>query len=178
MPNWVRHNLTITGLEGERKRFMAECFTDSEEGPQFDFDRLIPQPAHIKASTFGRGPIGDPSDTTGDFHGTPAVTVGREPGFPAWYEWRCEFWGDKWNATTDGLKVFDDKIELHFSTAWAIPGPILDAIAERFPKLRIEGSISEGMMNFGGDIVIEGGKIDYTDLSDEIQAAFVAACSD
>lgn len=44
-------------------------------------------------------------------------------------------------------------------------------IAERFPRLRIEGTIEERMMNFGGDVVIAAGEIDYIDRSEEIHAA-------
>lgn len=79
MPNYVSHHLTITGPEEERNRFMAECFTDSDRGPQFDFDRLIPQPGHIKeslkrGSTFNNGD----ERNAGDLQLAP----GLETGFP------------------------------------------------------------------------------------------------
>ena len=51
MPNWVRHDLKITGAELELERFMDACFTTMDGEQRFDFDKLIPQPEHIKAST-------------------------------------------------------------------------------------------------------------------------------
>ena len=48
MPNWVNHNLTITGPETERKRFMAECFSQANDETNFDFDKLVPEPEHIE----------------------------------------------------------------------------------------------------------------------------------
>ena len=40
MPNYVHHQLTITGPETERERFMAECFSKTDDETDFDFDKL------------------------------------------------------------------------------------------------------------------------------------------
>ena len=88
MPNYVHHSLTITGPADERERFMRECFTETEKGPQLDFNKLIPEPAEIAASK------GDP--TIFNTEGCD-LTIGgsRSAEFPAWYEWRCRHWGTK-----------------------------------------------------------------------------------
>jgi Ferredoxin-like domain in Api92-like protein len=99
-----------------------------------------------------------------------------EQALPDWYKWRCENWGDKWNAETDRLEKEGNKILLSFSTAWSIPAPIFERLSERFPELKIEGTIREGMMNFGGDLVIHNGEIHYNDCSKEIQAEYVTIC--
>ena len=46
MPNWVRHDLKITGPEAERTRFVAECFSKTDDGVELDFNKLIPEPEH------------------------------------------------------------------------------------------------------------------------------------
>jgi hypothetical protein len=128
MPNWVHHHLTITGPAEERERFLQECFTASGEGPELDFNKLIPMPEDVKAST-------------------------KEPGpcFPAhslWYDWCCDNWGTKWNASGGGITKEGDSLYLSFDTAWAPPEPIFHEIATRYPSLSFAGNILEEMGHF------------------------------
>lgn len=58
-----------------------------------------------------------------------------ETGYPSWYEWRCEHWGTKWDATdceilneADGLVVFQ------FDTAWGPPLVALGHLSKLFPN--------------------------------------------
>jgi hypothetical protein len=164
MPNYVHHNFTITGPKEERDRFMAECFTmDDKEGLQLDFTKLVPEPnweentnsAFVKEDT-RRGDL--------------TVKSGADFSFPDWYEWRCVHWGTKWNACSTGVDVQADEIGLSFDTAWSVPGPIIEQLAERFPRLRFEGTYIEEMQSFGGDIIIHDGEIDHNDRSEEIRA--------
>jgi hypothetical protein len=145
MPNWVHHFLIITGLKAERERFIAECFTANSDGMNLDFDKLIPQPEHIKESTKGLTNFAD-EPGSGDL----LLRVGNTPGFPAWYEWCCENWGTKWNACYTSVKLESEAITLSFDTAWSPPMPIFDELARRFPQLKIEGYFIEEMHHFGG----------------------------
>src|SRR5689334_17510205 len=111
MPNWVLNDLTITGPETELDRFMAECFT----GPRFDFDKLIPMPATLKGWRPRRS------------------LREAERSFPDWYLWSVENWGTKWNAHYTAFALRDDgvrTIKLSFDTAWSIPWPIYQKLAE------------------------------------------------
>lgn len=92
--------------------------------------------------------------------------------FPHWYEWNVAHWGDEWNACYTEISQKGEAIKLSFATAWSIPWPIFEELVERFPKLTIEGSICEGMYNFGGDIRCQGGEIEYNDKSEEIQVEY------
>lgn len=65
----------------------------------------------------------------------------------SWYEWRSEHWGTKWDAYD-----FDDTPEenpssglweLSFYTAWAPPAPVIYAMQQQHPELRIELRFSE-----------------------------------
>jgi hypothetical protein len=154
MPNWVHHKLTITGPEIERERFMAECFSKDDEGVRFDFNKLIPQPDEIRRN---RGVVDDPADD-----------------FPAWYRWCCENWGTKWNACRTTIVRKSDAIDLLFDT-WSPPIPNFNAVAARFPKLRIEGSFTEEMGDFGADVLCQNGNVEFEDRTEEVRRAFEAA---
>jgi hypothetical protein len=155
MPNWVEHELKITGPEAELNRFLAECLSEGKRG-QRRFDTLIPMPAEIRDSTDGGGKNLDGSIRFAD-----------------WYMWCCANWGTKWNACHTEVALVGNgskAVRLRFDTAWSIPWPIYEALAERFPLLTIDGEIVELMMEFGGHICCHSGNIDYQDKSEQIKA--------
>lgn len=156
MPNWVHHNLTITGPEIERESFLAECFNAAD----LDFEKLIPQPEHIKDEVEVEIPF------RGDISGSK---------FPAWYEWCCKNWGTKWNACHTEVSREGEAIRLFFNTAWSPPIPIFNEVARRFPNLKIEGEYIDEMYNFGGNILCQNGKVEFEDRSEEIWRSFETA---
>ena len=101
--------------------------------------------------------------------------------FPDWYNWRCEHWGDKWNAQdTKVSRLESGAIELKFDTAWSPPVPIFEAIAERFPELEITGDFIDGQYNWSGEVHIVAGDVrlkDTTEENDEI-AHYRAVCDE
>lgn len=45
MPNWVKHNFTVTGPSAVIAAFIAECFTRNEDSSlRLDFEKVIPYP--------------------------------------------------------------------------------------------------------------------------------------
>ena len=58
MPNHVFHTLKIDGPEAERERFLSECFTEG----QFDFNKLVPEPEHIRESRARPSGVINPAD--------------------------------------------------------------------------------------------------------------------
>ncbi len=74
-----------------------------------------------------------------------------EAGFNmAGYDWQCDKWGTKWGAYDfdyDRLGEYEPgksrHIDYKFDTAWAPPIPVLNALAARFPELRIYFSYGE-----------------------------------
>jgi hypothetical protein len=52
---------------------------------------------------------------------------------------------------------------LSFQTAYTIPQPIICEVAERFPRLKIEGTVFEDMGQFRGRIYCHEGEADYED---------------
>ena len=47
-------------------------------------------------------------------------------GFEDWYDWCCEYWGTKWNASN--CEIHDDN-SFFFDTPWAPPEPVLKKMA-------------------------------------------------
>lgn len=55
-------------------------------------------------------------------------------GATTWYDWSIKNWGTKWNSY-DAWKGDDHGFQ--FSTAWSAPHPVLDALAKKYPDVRI-----------------------------------------
>ena len=55
-------------------------------------------------------------------------------GATTWYDWSIKNWGTKWNSY-DSWKGDDHGFQ--FSTAWSAPHPVLDALAKKYPDVRI-----------------------------------------
>ena len=157
---YYHHRLTITGPETERHFFCLDCFSqDDTNRTNFDFDKLIPQPEHIKES---------------------ARTNYQDDGanLPDWYVWRCQNWGTGRNACGTEVAREGAATLLSFDTAWALPVPIFDELARRFPNLRIEGTWTETDYRYGGDLLCQNGKVEFEDKSEEIRAMFEAFMND
>ncbi len=59
-------------------------------------------------------------------------------GAPTWYEWSVKHWGTKWNAySITGGRTQSYEAVIHFETAWSPPMPVLDKLAEMFPKAHL-----------------------------------------
>ena len=153
------HHLTITGPEIEKGCFLA-CFSQDDTGrTNFDFDKLIPQPEHIKEN---------------------ARTNYQDDGvnLPDWYVWRCQNWGTGRNACCTELTSKGAAILLVFYTEFQPPVPIFEELARRFPNLRIEGTWTETDYRYGGDLLCQNGKAEFEDKSEEIRAMFEAFMND
>lgn len=55
-------------------------------------------------------------------------------GADSWYDWCCENWGTKWNASD--TYIIDDN-EIEFSTAWSCPVNILKELSKQFSGVEI-----------------------------------------
>jgi len=120
---------------------------------RFDFQKLIPMPDHIE-----RGNLS-------------LEQIEKNPN--NWYDWSYANWGTKWNACDTTLRQEGEKIFLSFDTASSVPEPIFKEIAKRFPQLTIEGTYTDDMLNFGGDVRCRDGNVGYNDRTAEIEANLV-----
>lgn len=55
-------------------------------------------------------------------------------GADSWYDWCCENWGTKWNASD--TYIIDDN-EIEFSTAWSCPVNIFKELSKQFSGVEI-----------------------------------------
>lgn len=101
----------------------------------FCFHKIIPVPASILAQTYDK----------------------------AGYDWQSDNWGTKWGAYSIDEDRADDfelgvseHITYQFDTAWAPPMPVLQALAARFPELRIYHTYGEEMPTRGRGYWVSG----------------------
>ena len=67
------------------------------------------------------------------------LTNKQKYGYTTWYDWCCDKWGTKWNACDEHWEGND----LQFSTAWSMPEPVFEKLAELFPGVTIEVSFAD-----------------------------------
>lgn len=81
---------------------------------------------------------------------------------PDWYNWRCLFWGTKWDAydQKEIHKEINDKGELivqySFNTAWSPPYAWLASVAKKFPNTNLS-------LYWSDEDIPQSGWIRYTD---------------
>jgi len=99
----------------------------------------------------------------------------KETGHPSWYEWSVEHWGTKWNAYSlrRVARVSPTELTFMFDTAWSVPKPVLDKLAELFPSLTIRTASWDEGGNFAatGKWVDGEGSLDFTEATDEMHMA-------
>ena len=95
-----------------------------EKIKSFDFNALIPMPAHqpdlTKPNPFWKG---DVSSETEEAFGKSRTGL----------DWSRFNWGTKWNAYR--LELLPDHHIIRFQTAWSCPDPIVKAFRGRFPDV-------------------------------------------
>lgn len=93
-------------------------------------------------------------------------------GCDTWYDWRCENWGTKWNVSD--VWISDNYIS--FSTAWSVPGPILEALAYLCDEYNVtfKGEYAdEDRGSNTGYISSDNGITEYEDNSHEALSAYI-----
>jgi len=146
MPNWCNNVLFIRGAD---QRELAQVWR--EDRP---FQQLVPMP-----STWTKEEI-EALNNTFRLQGM-GVTTEED----AWYWWRLDHWGTKWDLNRDEITVVelegDNGVEtrLRFDTAWSPPIPVIKAASALYPKLTLELVYVEPSMEFAGEATFVGGGV-------------------
>jgi len=182
MPNWCVNQVDITGDEVEVAKLIE--FVKSDDSA-FTFENIVPPPAtemYSSESTHNKYVCGCESQSAPDpenkgryiwlidgkkvdYH-EPCPTH-LEPSFgnhpDNWYNWNCDNWGTKWSAS----EVWNDRIDddgkvdgqtsYNFDTAWSPAEPVVAALAEKFPTLRIAHRYCEAGMGYAGEVLYADG---------------------
>lgn len=56
-------------------------------------------------------------------------------GTDNWYDWRCENWGCKWDASESGFWKDGDDWMISFQTPWGPPCKFMEKLSVQFPKM-------------------------------------------
>ena len=183
MPNWCVNQVDISGDEAEVAKLVA--FVKSDDSA-FTFENIVPPPTTPMYSSdcshnkYVCGCVSqsapDPENEGRyiwlidgkkvDYH-APCPTHG-EPSFSNhpdnWYNWNIRNWGTKWSASevwhdrTDDDSTIAGQTNYGFDTAWSPAEPVVAALAEKFPTLRIIHRYCEGGMGYAGEVVYINGE--------------------
>ena len=91
-------------------------------------------------------------------------------GADSWYDWCCENWGTKWNASD--TYIIDDN-EIEFSTAWSCPVNIFKELSRQFSGVEIVVEFAdEDIGSNCGKITFLNGEIEeYIDMDGDTDFA-------
>lgn len=68
-----------------------------------------------------------------------------QPDDVEWYSWCCDNWGTKWNAydceILQDVDVYDDVLEIKFTTAWGCPEAWIRKLVEKVLEHDSEASV-------------------------------------
>ena len=182
MPNWCVNQVDISGDETEVAKLVA--FVKSDEN-SFTFENIVPPPATPMYSSdcthnkyvCGCESVAQPDpENEGKFmwvidgkkveyHGKcPTHNEHSFSNHPDnWYNWNINNWGTKWSAGEVWNDRIDDdgKVDGHtsynFDTAWSPAEPVVAALAEKFPTLRIAHRYCEAGMGYAGEVLYANG---------------------
>lgn len=157
MPNWVKHEMTISATTKKAlQKFKDTHFKIGEDGGiEFDFNTIVEMPEHIFRGSLGQ----KERELFGDDN---------------WYDWSVRNWGTKWNACAsyiEDIKKQDGVYQtvVHFDTAWNAPHPIFERLAKLYKKLDFEIVYAdEGIEENCGALTITDGEIIDNGYSEDI----------
>lgn len=157
MPNWCESDLFVEGPKEKVKEFLE--FVQGDNG-LLDFNKLIPYPEQFReldrlANAWDEKP---PEEKAGTERPRDGFNQGG-------YEWCVSHWGTKWNAARVTISEMSEwqgvaEVEIHFSTAWAPPRPVIERAAQLFPILTFDLRYFECGDGFNGMFACSGGKVD------------------
>jgi len=183
MPNWCVNQVDIQGDEAEVAKLVA--FVKSDDSA-FTFENIVPPPAtpmYSSDCTHNKYVCGCESVAQPDpenegryiwvIDGKKVEYSGKCPthnehsfsNHPGnWYNWNIANWGTKWSASEVWHDRTDDdgnvagQTNYGFDTAWSPAEPVVAALAEKFPTLRIIHRYCEGGMGYAGEVVYINGE--------------------
>lgn len=155
MPNWCDNTLTITG---DRDKIL-KLWEALNNGAGF-LATLRPEPDYEKVEV-------DPAFPSDE---------GKPDPMPAWWNWRVQNWGTKWEVDTEGQVHFecdddgnDNRLFVYFESAWSPPLEALQYYAEKNPDTHVDIKYYEAGMGFIGQWNSDGVDDYYDDVSKHLK---------
>jgi hypothetical protein len=162
MPNWVSNQLTAIGSKEEVAHFAERA---KGKDSVFDFHSFVPMPDALRNTEEVHYPDTERKEKQEAIYATNKALY----GFASWYDWACEKWGTKWNASDAVVLHEDDSgISYDFQTAWDAPLPVIVEMSKQFPNLRfILQSDEESQSFFYEKEFVAGKQTKHEDLERE-----------
>lgn len=119
MPNWCDNTVYISHEDPKK----IQTLVDAWKANKF-FGTIHPEPDYTKVKV---KPTFDMSGMTGK--ASPEYVDPES----AWWDWRVQNWGTKWEITTDEayIDTSENEIRVSFATAWSPPTGIFDKLVEQ-----------------------------------------------
>ena len=115
MPNWCDNTVYITHDDPKKIQILVDAWKEDKF-----FGTIHPEPDYTKVKvkpTF------------------PSIKGNDDPVDPesAWWDWRVQNWGTKWEITTDEayIDIQENEIRASFATAWSPPTGIFDKLVDQ-----------------------------------------------
>lgn len=95
-----------------------------------------------------------------------AIECYRRHGAIDWYDWALANWGTKWNAySVEWTELSDTSLQLTFDTAWSVPEPVFEELAQRDEVKEL--TITIHAFDEGGGFAFEG-VMDHGEYTGEV----------
>jgi|WetSurSiteA1Bulk_404760.scaffolds.fasta_scaffold00108_11 hypothetical protein len=177
MPNWCENDLYVKGGKEDIEAFIDFCKGKDDEGVEvnFDFNQFIPYPDTFKLQDGERdkwikensieesSPSGNISAFLKLKEGSDWKDCPKDGYNTGGYEWCCKNWGTKWNVGTADFERTKGGVTITFSTAWAPPIPVIQAMGDKFPDLTFTLKYYEQGMAFQGIYQVSNGEVDFAE---------------
>jgi len=114
MPNWCDNTVYITHDDPKKIQVLVDAWKENKF-----FGTIYPEPDYTKVKVKPTFPSIKGNDDP--------VSVES-----AWWDWRVQNWGTKWEITTDEayIDIQENEIKASFATAWSPPTGIFDKLVE------------------------------------------------
>lgn len=132
MPNWVVNKLTLK--HKNVNKILEKYLSEGKNGSfDFDFNKIIKMPEELANTEVS-------SRTPKEVYEHNKQTYGYE----SWYDWACDNWGCKWNASRTDITIdSEDTIIVYFDTAWSPSIKAIEKLHKLEPDMFIEHRYSE-----------------------------------
>lgn len=159
MPNWCNNSIEIVGPRDKIRALWEQARKDEEQGGGL-LRGMRPEPNY------------DEVEVLPTF---PGIVGNNDPvkKESAWWDWRVQNWGTKWEVGCEGLEYEQDedgnydnggkgpyaRITGWFDSAWSPPVDACAFYAEQNPDVRITLDYNEPGMAFVGQVKFEDGEM-------------------
>lgn len=150
MPNWVFNTVTIKGNNKTITEMKEKLNTSYETLYDDVFNEGQQKIVQHNEPIFAFWNIVKPDDMQ---------AYAKQPNNTHldWYNWNCEHWGTKWDASEPRIEEeVTNKIVYYFETAWAPPDPVIRLLSEQHPNSKITLEYEEES-GWGGKVNYEKG---------------------